>query len=36
MPTDSLSVNLQLSSAIEQAGEYIEDPNNLIARNPVG
>lgn len=36
MPTDSLSVNLQLSPQIEQANEYIEDPNNLIARNPVG
>lgn len=36
MPTDSLSVNLQLSSHIEQAGEYVEDPNNVIARNENG
>jgi hypothetical protein len=33
MPTDSLSVNLQLSSNIEESGEYVEDPNNIIARN---
>lgn len=36
MPTDSLSVNLQLSPNIELAGEYVEDPNNIIARNNSG
>ena len=36
MPTDSLTVNMQLSPAIEQANEYIEDPKSLIARNPMG
>lgn len=36
MPTDSLSVNLQLSPTVEQSNEYIEDPKNLIARNGMG
>lgn len=36
MPTDSLSVNLQLSPAVEQANEYLEDPKGLLARNPMG
>ena len=36
MPTDSLGVNLQLSPSIEQSGEYVEDPNNIIARNRDG
>ena len=35
-PSDSLNVNLQLGSSIEETGEYMEDPDNLLARNPMG
>ena len=36
MPSDSLNVNLQLGNKIEESGEYMEDPDNILARNPMG
>jgi len=36
MPLDNLNVNLQLSNSIEECNEYLEDPDNLLARNPMG
>jgi hypothetical protein len=36
MPSDSLNVNLQLGMTIEENSEYMEDPDNILARNPMG
>jgi hypothetical protein len=36
MPSDSLNVNLQLGNNIEESGEYMEDPDGILARNPMG
>lgn len=36
MPKDSLNVNLQLNSVIEECNEYLEDPHTLLARNLMG
>ena len=36
MPKDSLNVNLQLNSVIEECNEYLEDPQALLARNMMG
>lgn len=36
MPQDSLNVNLQLGSTIEEVKEYLEDPQNTLARTNKG
>lgn len=36
MPSDVLNVNLELGSKIEQCSEYLEDPENQLARNDLG
>lgn len=36
MPLDNLNVNLQVSNSIEECNEYLEDPDNTLARNPMG
>ena len=36
MPIDNLNVNLQLTPQIEQCNEYLEDPENILARNLMG
>lgn len=36
MPTDHMSVNLQLSDNIEQCQEFLDDDQGLLARNPLG
>jgi hypothetical protein len=36
MPTDSLNVNLQLGNHIEENGEYMEDPDDIFAKNMMG
>lgn len=35
-PQDKLEVNVQLSTAIEEVREYLDDPENLLAQNPKG
>lgn len=36
MPQDSLNVNIQISNTIEEAMEYLDDPNDTLARTPGG
>jgi len=36
MPTDHLSINIQLSRDLEQCTEYLDDPDNVLARNLSG
>ena len=35
MPSDSLNVNLQLGNHIEENGEYMEDPDDIFAKNMI-
>jgi len=36
MPSDVLNVNIELGSKIEQCNEYLEDPDNKLARSELG
>jgi len=36
MPSDVLNVNIELGSKIEQVNEYLEDPDNKLARSELG
>jgi len=36
MPQDNMSVNLVLSDNVEQCNEFLDDDQNLLARNAMG
>jgi hypothetical protein len=35
-PPDGLSISIRLPNKIEEVQEYLDDPHNTLARNPLG